>query len=373
MRKTAVVVGAGIAGLAMSRALAEKGFQVTVLERNHLAVGASIRNFGMVWPVGQPEGLLYTAAKRSAEIWMDFCRQAKVYFDDSGSLHVAYQQDEMDVLQELFHHYKPSRNVQLLSRDEVLHCSPATRPEGLIGGYWSGDEVIIDPREAISALPAWLEKTYGIRFIWNRAVVDVKQGSVMTGEGSLEADLIMICSGVEFETLFQGVFASTPITKCKLQMLRLAPQLDGWKMGPALCGGLSLTHYHSFKVAASLDKLKHRIASQMPNYVKWGIHVMASQNGLYEITVGDSHEYGGTHDPFDRTEINQLIMEYLKGFAQFPDMRVTQTWNGVYAKLTNGDPYFFHQAEPGVFIFNGLGGAGMTLSFGISERLVNSL
>ncbi len=52
MSKTAKVVGAGIVGVATARALVLKGYAVTIIERSDKAVGASIRNFGMVWPIG---------------------------------------------------------------------------------------------------------------------------------------------------------------------------------------------------------------------------------------------------------------------------------------------------------------------------------
>ena len=49
--KSAIVVGAGILGLATARALAQKGYQVTVIEKSQFSLGASVRNFGMLWPV----------------------------------------------------------------------------------------------------------------------------------------------------------------------------------------------------------------------------------------------------------------------------------------------------------------------------------
>ena len=56
MKKKAIVVGAGIVGLSVARVLADKGYAVTVVEKSGKAIGASVRNFGMVRPIGQPSG-----------------------------------------------------------------------------------------------------------------------------------------------------------------------------------------------------------------------------------------------------------------------------------------------------------------------------
>jgi FAD dependent oxidoreductase TIGR03364 len=165
-------------------------------------------------------------------------------------------------------------------------------------------------------------------------------------------------------------FAATGITKCKLQMLRTMPQQTTTLNEPALSAGLTLTHYGAFSHCQSLPALQQRYNEQYPLHVKWGIHVMISQNGMHEITIGDSHEYGLVHDPFDRKEINQLILDYLQTFAQIPNQEIVQTWNGTYAKLKGATEVVLNP-ESGVYIINALSGAGMTLSFGLTEELVN--
>src|SRR6201996_7306300 len=89
--RSAIVVGAGIVGLATARALAMRGFSVKVFERSERAVGASIRNFGMIWPIGQPAGKLYERATRSRNIWKGIGEEGCFWNEQAGSLHLAYQ------------------------------------------------------------------------------------------------------------------------------------------------------------------------------------------------------------------------------------------------------------------------------------------
>jgi FAD dependent oxidoreductase TIGR03364 len=370
-KKSAIVIGAGIVGLATARALAIKGFSVKVFERTQKAVGASIRNFGMIWPVGQPAGTLYNRAIRSRNIWKEISDDSGIWSDAVGSLHVAYHADEWQVLQELHEVFlKEGRKVELLNKDQVEKRSEAVVQQNLLGGLFSADELIVDPREAIAALPEYFSEKFNIEFHWGKCVSYIADQTVYIGnEEEYEADLIFVCSGADFETLYPEEFAKFLLTKCKLQMMRMVAQPGEWRIGPALCGGLSLIHYASFKAAASLPQLKKRYEEEMPDYLEWGIHVMVSQNGKGELTVGDSHEYGLTHDPFDKDFINKMILDYLKKFAQFKDPGLYQTWNGIYPKLI-GETDLFFSPEPSVYIVNGLGGAGMTLSFGFAEEVV---
>src|SRR4030095_4714447 len=123
--RSAIVIGAGIAGLATARALAIRDYKVTVIERNEKAVGASIRNFGMIWPIGQPDGELYEAAMSSRSIWKQICDEANIWYDQAGSLHVAYSSDEFRVLEELKEIYN-ERGYAILNPDDISKRSPVT-------------------------------------------------------------------------------------------------------------------------------------------------------------------------------------------------------------------------------------------------------
>ena len=364
------IVGAGIVGLAHALAAARRGHRVTVFERSGQAVGASIRNFGMVWPIGQPPGKLRDRALRSRQIWLEMADKGGFFADPVGSLHLAYHADELRVIEEFVaiaqtHDYP----AQLLTAAEVAAQSPAAVTEGLLGALGSTTEVIVDPREAIQTLPTVLQTAFGVDVQFGATVTAISHPHLTVNGETWRADHIFVCSGADFETLYPDLYRTSGITKSKLQMMRTGPQPQGYRIGPALCGGLTLTHYGAFADCPSLPALKQRFQAELPFAIDWHIHVMMSQNGLGELILGDSHEYGLTFDPFDRADINEFVLTYLKGFAHVPSFDIAATWHGVYAKLP-GQTEWIAQPEIGVTVVNALGGAGMTLSFGLAEEVV---
>jgi FAD dependent oxidoreductase TIGR03364 len=371
-RAEIAVVGGGILGLAHAYVLARRGRKVVLFERAPEARGASVRNFGMVWPIGQPMGEMRALALRSREIWMEMLGAAGLPSLPTGSLHVAHRKDEAAVLRE-FAEIGPGAGYTCswVDRDEVLRRSAAVQPRGLLGGLVSPLEITVDPRRILAGLPLYL-RSIGVEIRFGSAVRSIALPYVETAQERWQVDAAVVCSGEDFETLYPEVLVTSGLTRCKLQMMRTVPQPQAWQLGSALAAGLTLRFYKAFQICSTLGTLRERVAREMPEYDRWAIHVLVSQTADGAITLGDSHEYGASPDIFDKPEIDELILREAATFLQLPDMRIAQRWNGTYA-LHPEKPFLEAEPAPGVRIMTAPGGSGMTLSFGLAERTANRL
>lgn len=362
-----LIVGSGIVGLAHALACAKRGKKVLVIEKSLFPIGASIRNFGLIWPIGQPIGDRFERAMKSRSIWLDIIDKTGIYADKSGSLHVVHSADESEIIEEYVQTLREARlDAMFLTPEKTKIVSPKVNGKALLGSMWSPYEITVNPREAITSIAEYLKNTLHVQFEYGVQGMYVNDHSLICSDRIIHFEQAYICSGENLELY-------TPdkdLLRVKLQMMRTAPQPYQWKLGPAICGGLTLLHYDSFKHISSLQQLKIRIEKEKPLYIKYGIHVLISQHGNGELILGDSHEYGNTLDPFISEEINTLIIKEINRIYLIPELTIDQKWIGIYAKYPGFSEYV-KKIHDDITIVNGLGGAGMTLSFGLAEEVVS--
>lgn len=359
------VIGGGIVGLAHAWMAARRGLRVVLLERAPAAAGASVRNFGMIWPVGQTAGDAYATALRSRELWLELGERGVLTVERCGSIHLAHRPDELVVQQEFCR--QGTHAARMLPAAEVLSRSPLVNGDGLLSGLFSDTELRVDPRVASARIAAWLAESHRVECHFATPVVAIEDQTVRASDGrTWRAERIVLCSGSDLRTLFPATFAASGLILCKLQMLRSVAQ-DVPAPTPHLASGLTLRHYTAFRECPSLAGLKARVAAETPELDRFGIHVMASPFPGGEVVLGDSHEYGADITPFDTTEIDDLILRESRKVFHLDDWTIRQRWHGIYAKHPRL-LVFEHEVEPGVNVFVGTGGAGMTMAFGLADR-----
>lgn len=256
----------------------------------------------------------------------------------------------------------------LISPEEACKKNALIKRENLLGALWSPTELTVNPRESLEKLPLWLEEKYDVILKYGEVVKDIAYPEITLSSGAIwTAEKVFVCGGSDFETLYPEIFRHSGLVKCKLQMMRATSPITEKAFGPSLCAGLTLGHYASFSKCPSLQKLKDKFDAEYPDHARYGIHVLLALSSHGELVIGDSHEYSLNLEPFDKEEINQLILEYLGTFVTVDNFNITERWHGIYSKLP-GKTEFMAEPEAGVKIVTGLSGAGMTLSFGLAEE-----
>ena len=367
-----IVVGSGIVGLAHALQAMEQGWSVSVFERHSQPLGATVRNFGTIWPIGQPVGPLRDRALRSAKRWRELSHLAKFSCQHNGSLHVVYNDDAWTVLLEFaaLQDTEPS-SFSILSPEDIARVAPHIRQENLRGGLFSASEMVVIPSQATAAIIKWLQQET-VTFHFETPVVRVLEDRIQTSDGTFhDFDRLVICSGDEVRLLFPDQLREAQVIRSKLQMLETVPQPENWHLKPIVASELTLRHYASFGSCSTLPALKRRLSSDWAEQEKWGIHVLAVQRPTGELVLGDSHEYGLDFSPRINEHINTLILDYLNTFLEAGDLRIVDRWNGYYLKTTSGHTEVIIEPQERVQIVTGLGGGGLTMAFGLAEEVVS--
>ena len=366
------VVGGGIVGLAHAWQAAVRGWSVVLFERDAKANGASVRNFGMILPLGAAPGETHMLAMRSLGLWKQLALAAGIWHCRSGALMVGYHPDEESAMLELAaSDAGRDYGCTWVTREHAAAKCAAVNKSGLLCGLWTPDVIVVDPLEVMARLPVWLAEQYRVHLRFGMAVRSVAMPVVETDTETWHAERVVVCPGADLETLFPDALADSALTYCKLQMMRTVAQPSDWSLGTALLGGLSLRHYPVFRRCNAATAVARRIARDRPELDLWGIHIMAVQNGRNELIIGDSHEYAPQPIWRDHRIIDELLLQQVRGIMNPPLLTIDQRWHGVYVKHPSRD-WLVLSPEPSVRVVTGLGGLGMTLSLALADNLFSS-
>ena len=363
------VVGAGIIGLSCALAAARLGKRVVVIDRDAQANGASVRNFGFITVSGQERGAMWRRAMRSRDVWAEVAADASIPIHHQGLLLMARRPESVAVM-DAFLQTEMGEGCRLLDADELRRDHAALTAPDALAALWSPHELRVESREAIPALAAWLTARHGVTFLRETAVLSVETGSVVTTRGPVQAGAIAVCPGDDLSSLFSERIAVQGVTRCKLQMLRLAD--PGFRLPGGVMSDLGLVRYAGYSALPEAQALRVRLEREQPGHLDNGVHLIAVQSADGSLVVGDSHHYAATPDPFAHEAVDQLILEeFAAVFGRGPPP-VLERWTGTYASAT-GRTVLVDTPMPGVRLSMVTTGAGASTGFALGEEVARDL
>ena len=363
------VVGAGIIGLATALAGARRGMRVVVVDADARANGASVRNFGFISVTGQERGLMWQRARRSREVWREVTAAAGIPVVQSGLWMLVRHAESVGVL-EAFLDTEMAEGCRLLSAGEARRRWPTLAAAALEAVLESTIELRVEPRTAIPQLAAWLEQAHGVTILRNTRVLDIAVPDLRTSRGDLHAGCIAVCPGDDFHGLYAQRLADYSLTRCKLQMLRLAS--PGVALPATLMSDLGLTRYAGYAALPAAAPLKARLAREQPEHLRHGIHLIVAQSADGSLVVGDSHHYAPTPDPFGSELVDALILAEFRTALGIEPPAVLERWVGTYASAEDR-PVLLDAPDPRVRVVVVTCGAGASTGFAIGEEVIGSL
>ncbi|WP_417711546.1 TIGR03364 family FAD-dependent oxidoreductase [Roseibium aggregatum] len=364
------IVGAGIVGLAHALAASRRGKSVLVIDRDSYANGASIRNFGFVTVTGQQAGDCWQKALRSRQVWAEVADAARIPLLHEG-LTMTARLPESEAVIDAFLKTEMGADCQRLTPTEAALKVPRLRQDKITCALYSPFEIRVESRDALPRIANWLEEVHAVDFLWQTSVNSVETPKLETSHGTVHAETVIVCPGDDGTTLFSDRIAAYEVTRCKLQMLRVAPRhrLD---LGTAVMSDLGLARYLGYAELSEAAPLKARLDREMTDQRDNGIHLIVVQSEDGSLVVGDSHHYSATPDPFIDKTVNDLILGEMETILDLGPYDITETWIGTYASAP--DRWRFTDApDDATRIVVVTAGCGASTAFAIGEETIADL
>lgn len=361
-RVDCIVIGAGVVGLAVARALALGGREAIVVER-HAAIGmeTSSRNSevihaGLYYPTGSLKARLCTTGR---EPLYAYCEERGIAHLRCGKLIVAASMEQMPQLSAILAqaHTNGCGEVRMLSAQEVRALEPKLTCSAALHSPNTG---IIDSHAYMVALQGDAQRA-GAVFAFDSSVV----GGVVTGAG------IVLCmhSGDGTQVELQ---ADKVINCGGLWAPQLAASITGLNRATIPCAYFAKGNYYALTGKAPFSRLVYPV----PAPGGLGVHLTLDLGG--QARFGPDVEWiepdGEIDYSVDPKRADSFYREIRAYWPELPDGALHPAYSGVRPKISGPGmpPADFVIANHGSNCYLGLYGIespGLTASLAIAEEV----
>lgn len=361
-----VVVGAGVVGLAVARALAGQGADVLVLEcATAIGTGISARSSevihaGIYYASGSLKARLCVAGRQQLDA---YCQARHIGHARIGKLIVATAPDQMGDLARLAEQARRNgvHDLQVLSASEARAMEPALVCHAAL---WSPSTGIVDSHALMLSLQADLEHAGGL------VALQSALASAQGGGPVSHPHVLTMADGTELACR-QWVNAAG------LQALPLARRAAGLAHVSLPEAAYAKGHYFTLSGRAPFERLIYPI----PEAAGLGVHLT--------LDLGGQARFGPDVEWVDSPEDFQVDMARATGFASsirsywpgLPDGALQPAYAGIRPKLLQGgqplqDFLILGPAEHGVagmVHLLGIESPGLTSSLALAEEVLHRL
>jgi glycine oxidase len=325
-----VIIGAGVAGLAIGWRLLQADCSVIILDRAQPGRGATWAAAGMLAVTAEMEDA--PAAERrlaldSNALWPGFAAELEqasgqsIGYRRDGALMLAADAAELEAM-------RPRGPV--LDGAEVAALAPMLASPA--GALWAADEGHVDNRVLGMALNVAVLKAGG-KILPGEAAVRMDGHTVLTPYGGYTADAVLLAAGA-----WSGLLAKVPVTPVKGEIIALAPPPG----------------------------------AVLPKPMIWG-------NGIYMVPRGNRLLVGATVQEagFD-TNVTDAARLHLRSRAEslipsLKDWTVAEHWAGLRPKSPDGLPLLGPTHQPNLFVASGQYRNGILFAPAIARMMADMI
>jgi L-2-hydroxyglutarate oxidase LhgO len=359
-----VVVGAGVVGLAVARALAMSGREVIVVEAGEgIGTGISSRNSevihaGIYYPGGSLKARMCVAGKQRLYA---FCEAHGVSYQRLGKLIVATDASQQQALGGLLEQGRRNGvdDLQWLDADQARELEPAL---SCVAALWSPSTGIVDSHGLMLALQGDAE-AHGAALVFNTPLLSAR------------------CTDQGFELYMGGAEPMTlscrELINCAgLSAPEVARRIAGLPVHFVPTAHLCKGSYFSFSGRAPFRHLVY----PAPESAGLGVHMTLDLGGQArfgpDVEWVDAVDY--RVDPARADGFYGAIRRYWPGL---PDNSLQPAYSGIRPKITGpGEPAADFRISgpaehgvPGLVNLFGIESPGLTSCLALAEYVINTL